>query len=515
MEAGREPAGAAAATSRPGEGEARLRRAHAGLQKAAGLRARPAAVSESAAIFDKDPTQVAREALADCERGLQLLPGCADAWFLKGELLSALERYREAAQAYGEGLKRVQGGVVPADLALKLAHLQEMNFRGSACQGELSRGGSPTASPPAPSDGGELGAGLDLAPPGGAPAGGAPGVATPPGGAAGGLGGAGGGAHGGGYVSRRSERRLGASVGEEFECSLCLRLLYEPVTTGCGHTFCKPCLGRVADHSSRCPYCRTVLYYFAGEMATNQTLNNILLKHFPEECRARAAEESTAPQTAPGSTPGQRRVLPLFVMTSVFPGQRQALNIFEPRYRLLVRRVMMGSRRLGMIPHGGSDGVPLRLGTEVEIVECEAQPDGRFHIEVVGLQRFMVEEDWEQDGYRVASVSCVEDEPPEDTNVTAALVQGTERLVQEIVDNLSREGVLRSGQASDYLYMAGKKPAPTEAEKFSFWAASLAPLQLNEVKACLRTRVTGTRLQIVIGSLKKGLNPAAGGCAVF
>jgi Lon protease-like protein len=257
-----------------------------------------------------------------------------------------------------------------------------------------------------------------------------------------------------------------------------------------------------------------VLYYFAGEMAINQTLNNVLLKHFPEECRARAAEESTAPQTAPDST-GQRRVLPLFVMTSVFPGQRQSLNIFEPRYRLLVRRVMMGSRRLGMIPHGGSDGVPLRLGTEVEIVECEAQPDGRFHIEVVGLQRFTVEEDWEQDGYRVASVSYVRDEPPEDCNVTSALVEGTERLVQQIVDNLSRDGVLCSGRAMDYLYLAGEKPARSEAEKFSFWAASLAPLQVTEVKACLRTRVTGARLQIVIDSLKKGLNPAAGGCTVL
>ena len=508
MEAGREPA--AAAASRPGEGEARLRRAHAGLQKAADLRARPAAVSEHAAIFDKDPTQVAREALADCERGLQLLPGCADAWFLKGDLLSALERYREGAQAYGEGLKRVQGGVVPADLALKLAHLQEMNFGGSASQGELSKGGSPTSSPPVPTGGEELGVGMELGP-GGAQEG-APGVATPPGVTAGlreGLE-----RSGGGYVTRRSERRLRASVGEEFECSLCLRLLYEPVTTGCGHTFCKPCLGRVADHSSRCPYCRTVLYYFAGEMAINQTLNNVLLKHFPEECRARAAEESTVPQTAPDST-GQRRVLPLFVMTSVFPGQRQSLNIFEPRYRLLVRRVMMGSRRLGMIPHGGSDGVPLRLGTEVEIVECEAQPDGRFHIEVVGLQRFTVEEDWEQDGYRVASVSYVRDEPPEDCNVTSALVEGTERLVQQIVDNLSRDGVLCSGRAMDYLYLAGEKPARSEAEKFSFWAASLAPLQVTEVKACLRTRVTGTRLQIVIDSLKKGLNPAAGGCTVL
>ena len=29
-------------------------------------------------------------------------------------------------------------------------------------------------------------------------------------------------------------------------------------------------------------------------------------------------------------------------------GEKMALNIFEPRYRLMVRRCMEGSRRLGM-----------------------------------------------------------------------------------------------------------------------------------------------------------------------
>lgn len=35
-------------------------------------------------------------------------------------------------------------------------------------------------------------------------------------------------------------------------------------------------------------------------------------------------------------------------MSALMPGERMALNIFEPRYRLMVRRVMEGSRRFGM-----------------------------------------------------------------------------------------------------------------------------------------------------------------------
>lgn len=482
-----------------GEGEARLRRAHVGLEKAAGLRARPAAVSEHSAIFDKDPTQLAREALADCERGLLLLPGSADAWFLKGDLFVLLERYRDGLQAYVQGLQlaRTQGLLVPAELALKLAHLQNMNVRG---------GGSP------PGGGPEEGAGLarpDLAqarvreaagpPP--AAAGAAAGDARPEG-----AGGA------DGDLVRPEEERAGGlagatSAGEEFECSLCLRLLYKPVTTGCGHTFCKSCLGRVADHSSRCPCCRTVMYYFAGEMATNHTLDNILHKLFPEETRQRAAEEAAADPPPSLALAGQRRVLPLFVMTSVFPGERQALNIFEPRYRLLVRRVMAGSRHMGMVPHPGSDGAPLRLGTEVEIVECDAQPDGRFHIEVVGLRRFLVEQDWEQDGYRVAGVSHLDDTPPDDPAEADALAGVAEGLVEQIVDKLRHVGVLRSGQAQDYLYKAGEKPARVELERFSFWAASLAPLSPPESKACLETTNSSTRLKLCNTRLKDVMNP--------
>lgn len=44
----------------------------------------------------------------------------------------------------------------------------------------------------------------------------------------------------------------------DLECPLCLKLLYRPVTTPCGHSFCQACLPRCLDHTSRCPTCRTV-----------------------------------------------------------------------------------------------------------------------------------------------------------------------------------------------------------------------------------------------------------------
>lgn len=43
---------------------------------------------------------------------------------------------------------------------------------------------------------------------------------------------------------------------EDLECGLCYRLFYQPVTTPCGHTFCRKCLDRCLDHTVTCPMCK-------------------------------------------------------------------------------------------------------------------------------------------------------------------------------------------------------------------------------------------------------------------
>ena len=52
-----------------------------------------------------------------------------------------------------------------------------------------------------------------------------------------------------------------------------------------------------------------------------------------------------------------------------------ALNIFEPRYRLMVRRCMEGNRRFGMAVMEHSHALH-GVACEAEIVECQPQPDG-------------------------------------------------------------------------------------------------------------------------------------------
>ena len=48
----------------------------------------------------------------------------------------------------------------------------------------------------------------------------------------------------------------------DFECRLCFELLHMPITTSCGHIFCKSCLLRSLDHNVACPICRMSLAEF-------------------------------------------------------------------------------------------------------------------------------------------------------------------------------------------------------------------------------------------------------------
>ena len=90
-------------------------------------------------------------------------------------------------------------------------------------------------------------------------------------------------------------------------------------------------------------------------------------------------------------------LLPLFPLEAVlFPGALMPLHIFEPRYRLLIRRCIERQRPFGivLIRHGtevGAGAEPHDVGTEAKIVAESPLPDGRSYIVTRGGRRFAVE----------------------------------------------------------------------------------------------------------------------------
>nr|CAB3500442.1 unnamed protein product [Digitaria exilis] len=325
-------------------------------------------------------------------------------------------------------------------------------------------------------------------------------------------------------------RRARLDRTDDFECTLCFKLLYEPVTTPCGHSFCRSCLHQSMDHGNKCPMCRTVLFIGPRTYPISVTLSNIIQRNFPEEYAERRSEHET--MTYAGVD-----LMPLFVMDVVLPCQKMALNIFEPRYRLMVRRIMEGNHRMGMVAIDSATGSVADCGCEVEILECEPLPDGRFYLEVEGSRRFRILRSWDQDGYRVAEVEWLQDIPLREgsqerrevkssclfillfnadnnyvQNASSILLliemaNGASELARAYISR-ARE-TMRTSRRTRQLDLESM-PGPQDPEKFSFWLVNLISLRPSDRLDLLRLRDTRERISTSI----RLLSDAEQGCRV-
>jgi len=83
--------------------------------------------------------------------------------------------------------------------------------------------------------------------------------------------------------------------------------------------------------------------------------------------------------------------IPIFPLSGaiLFPRSQLPLHIFEPRYREMVRDVMEGAGRIGMIqPKGNNEHELHSVGCVGELVGIEELEDGRFNIVLHGSSRF-------------------------------------------------------------------------------------------------------------------------------
>ena len=90
-------------------------------------------------------------------------------------------------------------------------------------------------------------------------------------------------------------------------------------------------------------------------------------------------------------------LLPLFPLSTVlFPQMLLPLHIFEPRYRLLVRRSLDREQPFGIVlirsgVEGSGAAEPHLVGTSARIVGHSPLPDGRSYIVIRGERRFAIE----------------------------------------------------------------------------------------------------------------------------
>ncbi len=80
-----------------------------------------------------------------------------------------------------------------------------------------------------------------------------------------------------------------SSLTEEIQCSICLDVFTDPVSTPCGHNFCKTCLNKCWDNSQTCscPYCKETFKH-RPDLKINTTLRELV-----DHCKKKSPEKTT------------------------------------------------------------------------------------------------------------------------------------------------------------------------------------------------------------------------------
>lgn len=311
---------------------------------------------------------------------------------------------------------------------------------------------------------------------------------------------------------------------KEVDCQLCYSLMLDPVTTFCGHSLCRKCMARVIDHSLHCPMCRRDLAMppLLANQPSNKTLVNLLNGLCPDLVAARAEASELEERGGHGSSS-----VPLFVCTLALPHQPIFLRIFEPRYKLMLRRAMDSNREFGMLmynqynePQGELGNVHFyHYGTMLRIVEVEAAPDGTSYIETTGLYRFRVKSHDLLDGYligqveRLDDVSLAEEERLEAEEVSAVPTDSTDiaaqinRMSTKDLFAVSKDFVIkmqsRSATWLQQRVLDSNGHPPDDAALFPYWFASVLPIKEEEKYKLMGTRTVRERLKITAAWVRR------------
>lgn len=142
----------------------------------------------------------------------------------------------------------------------------------------------------------------------------------------------------------------------------------------------------------------------------------IIQEYFSEDYETRRLQITSELQRVAGlladGQVGDEADIPIFVCTSAFPSVPCQLHIFEPRYRLMIRRCFeSGSRQFGMCePVGSQNSQFADIGTILFIRNVEYLLDVWSLIDTIGGRRFRVISRGMTDGYNRANVCFFSDD---------------------------------------------------------------------------------------------------------
>mmetsp|Transcript_31972 Transcript_31972/g.61799 ORF Transcript_31972/g.61799 Transcript_31972/m.61799 type:complete len:411 (-) Transcript_31972:46-1278(-) len=331
-------------------------------------------------------------------------------------------------------------------------------------------------------------------------------------------------------------------VPPEFECTICMKLLLDPVTVSCGHTFCKQCLEQALDYRNLCAVCRAPV---APGPGVNVLLRSIIAERFPRACAERREEQQAELQAgeqeadderhreALGPTPAGNRAshdesmtLPLATLSelsgAVLPHCMMEADLIEGR---LLDYALQGARRLAVLvgaaetPHSGEGEALQAVGVCFSIEEFHRPPPPRvLHLALQGMFRFRLLEppQWHQDGFEICRCTVFFDVPLQIAELTRPGNTGEEQphaqqghitatqLAGETMELLEHQ-LVQVGHSGRRMFNMkfGETPAmqrraitSASLERISFWLlGTLVPDDATEHRRWIRSTDTRARLE--------------------
>lgn len=159
------------------------------------------------------------------------------------------------------------------------------------------------------------------------------------------------------------------------ECPICISLICEPITLPCGHSFCRVCVvDALRKSNKKCATCRAVCHISPEIANENVMLRDLAMALDSTQYLARVQETSAIKDT-------WKATYPIFFYNEVlFPGDALNLHLFEPRYKLMMKRIVEGSRSFAYVCPSGEDIVG-DVALVARLDEAEFLADGRCLIE--------------------------------------------------------------------------------------------------------------------------------------
>ncbi|XP_061579103.1 LON peptidase N-terminal domain and RING finger protein 2 [Cololabis saira] len=264
----------------------------------------------------------------------------------------------------------------------------------------------------------------------------------------------------------------------DMECSLCMRLFYEPVTTPCGHTFCLKCLERCLDHNPNCPLCKENLAEYLATRGYNKTLlmEEVLQRYLGDEL----AERKKIHEEEMKELSNLNQEVPIFVCTMAFPTIPCPLHVFEPRYRLMIRRSMeTGTKQFGMCIADDLKGFA-DYGCMLQVRDVKFFPDGRSVVDTIGVSRFKVVSHGQRDGYNTAKIEYLEDKKAFGEELTDLLKLHDSVYEQASSWFTSLKDNMKSQILSHFGHLPSKDPDPQASPSgppWCWWLLAVLPLE--------------------------------------